>query len=286
MRLSAPDRCHHPFQEETARTVAVCAASLPSQPWPTGPWASPSAWFAGRLAEQGDAHCTAQEQRRLVPHRKQWRQDQPRGAEALAEPCLDQFLPYHPPPGRAPRHHRVTLPTLLPAWRDAGRLPPPAQQHSSRDGLAQAFDDYWTAARGLAHLTRAPDLPMGRRLLQERVGTGPRGLHARALHEVTQWLRRQAATVSPRHAPSLGRARRTLCRFLVQRGAMRADRAAAIPAVAAWRWATVPQARTPAPGTRRLQRGQQAQPPGQRADTLVRRRARRGLRPGAGGAMT
>jgi hypothetical protein len=135
-------------------TISVCAAPLTSQPWHTGPLASHIAWFAGRLAEQGYAHFTAQEKLRLVTHLNQWLQDQRLGAEALNEPCLDQFLQYRRQQGRAPRHHRVTLQTFLHALRDAGMLPIPAQQKSSLDILAQAFDDYLISERGLARITR------------------------------------------------------------------------------------------------------------------------------------
>jgi site-specific recombinase XerD len=267
-------------------TVSVCAASLTSQPWHTGPLASHIAWFAGRLAEQGYAHCTAQEQLRLVTHLHQWLQDHHLGADALDEPCLDQFLQDHQQQGRAPRHHRVTLQPFLHALRDAGMLPTPAQPHSSLAVLAQAFDHHVTSERGLAHITRAHYLPIGRRFLQERCGTGPLVLHALDLHDVTQLLLRQAAAVSPRHAQALVRALRTFCRCLVQRGDRRADLAAAIPAVAAWRLATVPKALAPAQVTRLLQSGNQAHPTGQRDDTIVLLMARLGLRPGAVVAMT
>ena len=267
-------------------TVSVYAAALTSQPWPTGPLASHIAWFAGRLAEQGYAHFTAQEKLRLVTHLNQWLQDQHLGAEALDEPCLDQFLQYHQQQGRAPRHHRVTLQTFLQALRDAGMLPTPAQQHSALDVLAQAFDDYLTSERGLAHITRAHYLPIVRRFLQERFGTGPLVLHALDLHDVTQFLLRQAATVSPRHAQSIVSALRTFCRFLVQRGDMSADLAAAIPAVADWRLATVPKALTPAQVTQLLQSCNQTHPTGQRDYTIVLLMARLGLRPGEVVAMT
>src|SRR5215813_6860516 len=102
MRRSAPDGFHPPFQEETAMTVSVCAAPLPSQPWHAGPLVSPIAWFAGRRAEQGYAHCTAQERRRLVTPLHPGLQEQPVGAEALEEPCLDQFLQSRRQQGRAP----------------------------------------------------------------------------------------------------------------------------------------------------------------------------------------
>lgn len=232
-------------------TVAGCAEPLPAPPWHAGPLASPSDWCAGRRAEQGDAHCTAQATRRRVTPLSPWLQEQHGGAAALDEPGRGQLLPYRQPPGRAPRPHRVPLRTVLQAVRDAGLRPVPVWPQSARDRRAPAFDDSVTAVRGLARSTREPDLPMVRRFLQERCGTSPRGLPALGLHARTPLLLRQAAPGRPPHAPSLVSALRTLCRLLVQRGAMRADRAAALPAGAEGRLAPVPKALAPAQVPRR-----------------------------------
>jgi len=67
---------------------------------------------------------------------------------------------------------------------------------------------------------------------------------------------------------------------------MSADLAAALPAVADWRLATLPKALAPAQVTPLLQRCTQHHPPGQRDDTLVLLMARLGLRPGDVVAMT
>ena len=267
-------------------TVSVCSDPLPSPLGHAGPLASHIDWFAGRLAEQGYALFTAQEQLRLVTHLSQWLQEQHVGAEALDEPCIGQFLQYRQQQGRAPRHHRVTLWTFLHELRDAGMLPVPAQQDSALDVLVQAFDDYLTSVRGLARITRDHYLPIVRRFLQERFGTGPLVFHTLDIHDVTQFLLRRAATVSPRHAQSIVSALRTLCRFLVQRGDLSADLAAAIPAVADWRLATVPKALAPAQVTRLLQSCDQDHPTGQRDDAIVLLMARLGLRPGEVVAMT
>ena len=165
-------------------------------------------------------------------------------------------------------------------------LPIPVRQKSALDVLVQAFDDYLTAVRGLARITREHYLPIVRRFLQERFGTGPLVLHALGIHDLTQFLLRQAATVSPRHAQSIVSALRTFCRFLVQRGDLSADLAAAIPAVADWRLATVPKAMTPAQVTQLLQSCNQDHPTGQRDYTMMLLMARLGLRPGEVVAMT
>jgi len=247
--------------------------------------ASHITWFAARLAEQGYAPFTAQEKLRLVTHLSQWLQDQHVGAEVLDEACIRQFLQYRQQQGRAPRHHRVTLQTFLKELRDAGRLPVPARQASALEVLVQAFDDYLTSARGLAHITRDHYLPLVRRFLQERFGTGPLVFQALTIHDVTQFLLRQAATVSPRHAQSIVSALRTFCRFLVQRGDLSPDLAAAIPAVADWRLATVPKALPPEQVTQLLQSCNQNHPTGQRDYTIVLLMARLGLRPGEVVAM-
>jgi hypothetical protein len=258
----------------------------PSHPWHTGPWASPLTWFAERRAEQGDAPCTAPEQLRRVMPLSQWLQEQHVGAEALDALCMGPFLPYRQQQGRAPRHHRVTWRTFRTEWRDAGMLPVPARQASALDGLVQTCDASLTSTRGLARIPREHSLPMVRRVLQKRCGAGPLVRPARSLHERPQFRLRQAVTVSPRHAPSIVSALRTFCRLLVQRGAMHADRAAAIPAVAAWRLAPLPKARAPAQVTPLFQRCHPPHPPGQRDDPMVLLMARLGLRPGEVVAMT
>ena len=267
-------------------TVSEWADPWPSHPWHPGPLASPITWCAERLAEQGSAPFTTQEKLRLVVHLSQWLQEQHVGADALDEPCIGPFLQSRQQQGRAPRPHRVTVHTCLTELRDAGMLPVPVRQDSALDVLVHAFDDDLTSARGLARIPRDHSCPIVRRFLQERFGAGPLVLQALGLHDMTQFLLRQAVTVSPRHAPSIVRALRPFCRFLVQRGDLSADLAAAIPAVADWRLATLPKALAPAQGTRRLQSCHQDHPTGQRAYTIVLLRARLGLRPGEVVAMT
>ena len=267
-------------------TVSGCADPLPSHLWPAGPLALHITWFARRLAEQGYAPFTTQEKLRLVTHLSQWLQNQHVGADALDELSIEQFLAYRQQQGRAPRHHRVTLRTFLQELRDARMLPVPTRQDSALDVLVQTFDHYLTSVRGLARITREHYRPSVRRFLQERFGTGPLVLHALALHDVTQLLLRQAATVSPRRTQYIVSALRTFCRFLVQRGDISAALAAALPAVAAWRLATVPKAMAPAQVTQLLHSCNQDHPTGQRDYTIVLLMARLGLRPGEVVAMT
>ena len=265
--------------------ATVFADLLPSHPGLVGPLQPHIDWFARRLAEQGYTHATAQEKLRLVAHLSHWLQEHQLGAEALDEPCIGSFLQDRRQQGRAPRHNRVTLQTFLTGLRDAGMLPVAVRQESPLDVLARAFDHYLTAERGLAPITRGHYLPIMRGFLQERFGTAPLLLHTLNLHDVTQFLLRHASRVSPRRAQYLVSALRTFCRFLVHRGHLTTDLAAAIPGVADWRLATVPKAMEPEQVTRLLQSCDRTQPTGQRDDAILLVLARLGLRPGEVVAM-
>jgi site-specific recombinase XerD len=266
-------------------TASSFAEPLTVPPRPSGPLQPQIEWFARRLAEQGYANATAREQLRLVAHLSQWLQDRQLGATALDEPCIGQFLQDRQQQGRAPRHNRVTLQTFLTELRNAEMLPVPARQDNALDVFAHAFDDYLASERGLALVTRAHYLPIVQRFLQERFGTGPLLLHALGIHDVTQFLLRQASMISPRRAQYLVSALRTFCRLLVHRGDLTTDLAAAIPAVADWRLATVPKAMAPAQVARLLQSCNQDHPTGQRDYAILLLLARLGLRPGEVVAM-
>jgi site-specific recombinase XerD len=267
-------------------TAAACSDPLTSHQWQVGPLQVQIDWFAKWLTEQGYAHATAQEKLRPVAHLSQWLQERRLPAETLDEYGIGQFLQDRQKQGWAPRHNRVTLQTFLTELRNAGLLPIPARQERALDVLARALYHYLGDERGLAPATQRNYLPIMRRFLQERFGTGPLSLNALGLHDVTQFLRRHAATTSPRRAQLLVAALRAFCRFLVHRGDLTTALAAAIPSVADWRLAPLPKTIEPEPVTQLLQSCHQAQPTGQRDYAIVLLLARLGLRPGEGVAMT
>jgi len=178
------------------------------------------------------------------------------------------------------------LRTFLSDLRNAGMLPIPARQQSPIDVLAGAFADYLTHERGLALITREQYLKIVQRFLKECFGDSPLLLHGLGIHDVTQFLLRQTAVLSPRRAKYVVSALRTFCRFLLQRGEITPDLATAIPSVADWRLAIVPKAIEPEQITRLLQSCDQDHPTGQRAYAILLLLARLGLRPGEVVAMT
>jgi integrase/recombinase XerD len=266
--------------------AAIFSDLLPFHREPVGPLQPHLDWFARRLAEQGYTHATVQEKLRLVAHLSHWLQEHQLAAEALDEHCIGHFLQERQQQGWAPRHNRVTLQTFLLGLRDAGMLPVAGRQDSPLDVLERAFDHYLAAERGLAPITREHYLPIMRCFLQEHFGTAPLLLHTLGLHDVTQFLLRHTSRLSPRRAQYLVSALRTFCRFLVHRGHLTMDLAAAIPGVAAWRLATVPRALEPEQVTRLLESCDRTQPTGQRDYAIVLLLARLGLRPGEIVAMT
>ena len=266
--------------------VPICIEPLTTQQQPTSPLQRHIDWFARRLAEQGYAPFTTREKLRLVTHLSHWLQDRQLEAEALDESCIDRFLQYRQQQGRMPRHNRDTLQTFLTELRDAGRLPTPVHPTSSLDVLASTFDDCLAHRRGLVLTTRHRYLRIVRGFLQGRFGTDPLLLHELSIHDVTQSLLRQSAVLSPRSAQNIVSALRTFCRFLLHRGEIAVDLAAAIPSVADWRFATVPKAIGPEQVTQLLQSCDQGRPTGQRDYAILLLLARLGLRPGEVVAMT
>ncbi len=266
--------------------VPILSDPLTTQQQQVGPLQRHIDWFARRLAEQGYAPITTREKLRLVTHLSQWLQDRHLGAEVLDEQRLDQFLQHRQQQGRMPRHNHHALRTFLSELRDAGMLPVPARQQSAIDVLADAFADYLTHERDLSLITRDNYLPIVQRFLQERFGAGPLLLHRLGIHDVTQFLLRQSAAVSPRRAQYIVSALRAFCRFLLQRGELSTDLATAIPPVSAWRLATVPKAIESEQITRLLQSCDQDHPTGQRDYAILLLLARLGLRPGEVVAMT
>ena len=197
--------------------TSICSDSLTACQGQVVPLQAHIDWFAKRLAEQGYTHSTTKEKLRLVTHLSQWLEDRHLPPETLNEPDINQFLLDRQQQGRAPRHNRDTLQSFLTELRDAGLLPIPVRQESRLDVLERAFRHYLDNDRGLSLATQINYLPIVRGFLQERFGTGPLLLNTLGLHDVTQYLLRHTATLSPRHAQLLVSTLRTFSRFLVHR---------------------------------------------------------------------
>jgi site-specific recombinase XerD len=146
--------------------------------------------------------------------------------------------------------------------------------------LQRDYAQYLTTERGLAPVTVSAYVDVLRRFLTDRFGNGPLALGMLDVSTLTTFVMRRAHTMSPRSAQGVVTALRSICRFLLQRGAIDCDLAAGLPSVADWRLATIPKYITPEEVERVLQTCDRHTPVGRRNHAILLLLARLGLRAG------
>jgi site-specific recombinase XerD len=239
--------------------------------------------FAQDLLDQGYTPCTVSSKLRVAAKLSRWLAHHRLGVAALAEQPIERFL--HELHQRERRTHHgepTTLRVLLEQLRRSGILPAPVPpgDESERARLEQAFARYLREERGLSAATVRLYLPVVRHFLAVRFGHNPLELARLCAREVTRFVLHHVPRLKPMRAKLMVTALRSFCRFLQQRGQLGTDLAAAVPAVADWRLATLPQDLEPAQVERLLKSGALSPAGGQRDHSVLLLLARRGLRAG------
>ena len=147
-------------------------------------------------------------------------------------------------------------------------------------GSLCAFEHYLVRERGLSPATVANYLPAVRRFLTERFGTGPLLLRELGASDVSRSILRYARSTSPGSARVRVSALRAYLRFALREGEIETDLAAAVPAVASWRLASVPSSLNSEQIEKLLNSCDQSTLVGQRDHTILLLLARLGLRGG------
>lgn len=145
-----------------------------------------------------------------------------------------------------------SLSKVLEFLRAVGEVPPvrPSARRTALDRLLDRYREYLVDERGLSDGVVRRYCIVAGRLLAGR----PRGAHLRRLaaSEVGEFLRKEARGFSPGHAGCVAGALRSLVRFLHADGRIPASLVGAVPSIAGWRGASLPQALTPAAVRRML----------------------------------
>lgn len=151
-------------------------------------------------------------------------------------------------------NYRRSLTKVLQFVRGVGAIPPvhPIARRTGLDRLLDRYREYLADQRGLSGGVVRGYCTLARRFLESR----PRGAHLRRLTagEVREFLRQEARGFSSRHAGWVATELRSLVRFLHAEGRIPASLVGAVPAIAGWRGASLPQALPPG-AVRRLLRG-------------------------------
>lgn len=176
--------------------------------------------------------------------------------------------------------YRCSLAKVLQFLRGVGVVPPvrPITRRTGLDRLLDRYRTYLADVRGLSGGVVCWYCTVAGRFLKDR----PRHAHLRRLSagEVREFLREEARGFSPRHAGCVASALRSLLRFLHAEGRMPVSLVGAIPSVAGWRGASLPQALTLGAVRRLLRSCDRRTRMGRRDFAVLMLLARLGLRAG------
>ena len=238
--------------------------------------------FAAHLAACGYASTTVQSQLKLLGHFNEWLIRRRCDIHQLTDALVDTFVKSRKRLGRLHRGDARTVQQFLAHLRARGELTTCALvvDESPIGQLQRDYAQYLTTERGLAPVTVSDYVDVLRRFLTDRFGNGPLALGMLDVSTLTTFVIRRAHTMSPRSAQGVVTALRSICRFLLQRGAIDRDLAAGLPSVADWRLATIPKYITPEEVERVLQTCDRHTPVGRRNHAILLLLARLGLRAG------
>lgn len=244
--------------------------------------------FATLLASEGYAATTVHVKCKLVEDLGRWLKRRKLALIELDEPLLGQFHAGRHRRGVMQRGDMATTQQLLTYLRNVGCVPisSPPIDRSAVAKLMRDFELFLRSERGLSPATLINYLPIVRRFLAERFsGTALRLTELRP-QDLQHFILRQAKQVSRIRAKTCVTALRSFLRFLLQRGAIKTDLAAAVAGVAFWRLSQLPKSLPPEQVERLLQSCNRDTPVGQRDYAILLLLARLGLRAGEVVTMT
>ena len=174
-------------------------------------------------------------------HLGRWLEREALAVDRISDEAVSSFLAeYRDERGRLPG---ASAWPLLEYLRAKGAVPaePPAVVVPI-DQLVGEYREWLLCERGLAPVTARSSEQFARRFLAERVSPGdPRGVQGITVGEVNDFLVRECARVSTGSATCFTYRLRSLLRYLAVRGVADPGLALAVPRVARWRAATIPQ---------------------------------------------
>ncbi len=247
-----------------------------------GPIAMHIDGFAGLLAHQGYATQTARLKIRLVADLSTWLSTRYLGVADLVENQIHEFLKARKKQSLLRRGDSWTLTQLLAHLRQEGIVYPQRTSAVATpiDRIAHDYADFLIQERGLRPATLANYVPIARRFLEAKFGTGKFSWNKLHLTDVTDFVVGGSSAVSPKRAQSDVSALRSFLGFLTHQGKVPASLATSVPTVANWRLAELPQFLQPAEVEKLLRSCNQKTPTGRRDYALLLLLARLGLRAG------
>ena len=246
----------------------------------SGPLYSNIPGFTASLTSRGYSKASIAYRLTLLRDLDQWMRQRRMAIEEFSEERIRQFLRYRRKHDSKRRGDNATLRSLLKHLRKATVVGPPISQSqtSPLDQLQASFAQHLREQRGLRPATLEQYLFHTRRFLSERFGKSALPLSELNAQDVVRCILRQARTISPHAARCMGKALRSLLRFLHQRGDIATNLAASVPSVANWSLAGLPKYLSPQQIDLVLRKSEQDDPTVQRDRAILLLLARLGLR--------
>lgn len=246
------------------------------------PLVSHLAPFATSLVENGYVKATVQSKLNLLAGFGQWLVRRRLSLTDFDERFAERFIAYKRRKGRVHRGNRETLLQFLDHLRTRDVIPGPTPtcDESPLAAILARYERHLRSERGLAAATVINYLPCIRKFLIERFREKPPVIREVRSSDVSDFILRQAPTMSPRRVQLVTAAFRSFFRFLFQDGEMQVNLALSVPSVADRRLATIPKYLSPDQVERVLGTCNRQTATGRRDYAILLLLARLGLRAG------
>lgn len=233
--------------------------------------------YCMHLATRGYAPSTRRVYLGCVAHFAHWMRREKLALKRLDEEAVTSYLTGHlprcdcqEPVRRLVHENRAALVHLLATLRTSGAVGEPRKPHRRIEAELDRFDGYMREARGLADNTREQRIAIVRRLLSRVFGSrsvapaqlSPAGVHRFIMDHTNRW------SAGSMHV--IAGALRSYLRFRASQGDQVQALLAAIPSIAHWRLATLPEVPTEVEIERLLRSFDQPFPSCRRAYAMVR----------------
>ncbi|MEK7415431.1 MAG: tyrosine-type recombinase/integrase, partial [Planctomycetota bacterium] len=197
--------------------------------------------YATTVAAVGYTYSSIRPQLYLLNDLGCWLARRNLAAAALNEAVIDAFIATRR--RRKGRSDRATLRRFLDQLREGGVASPRVicDDNVPFGKLMRSYTSFLTKERGLTSAAVSSYTTFILRFLSERCPQESPRLDAVRASDVIAFVVQHAHSMSRKRSQLMSSALRSFCRFLLQKGLIAIDLAAAVPAVADWRQATVPK---------------------------------------------
>lgn len=214
---------------------------------PEGPLVPYLDVFARSLDEQGFKPRVINPQIRVAAYFSQWLQAKDVTLQEVTDEHVQRFFESRARQQSVKRGEFAALRRLLELLGQLSVIRP-RLEHNEATPIQQAVDAFTTylrQERALCDETLIQYGPFIERFLSERFGQGPVAFAALQAEDVIEFVKRQAAQLSPARAKAATTALRSFFRYLRYCGEIQLDLAAAVPTVPNWSMTGIPRAIAP-----------------------------------------